>query len=568
MNCIQHKNNLVYYYALHFGHNILSNPNLVRQQINQDLTDSKIDFTTLTHCKLVVSFLGEGHSPDIIKHLIDQLKLWPVQDMLVVFNACVEVDNLPYRAICYKDYMINHNGWFNRIENISDSLRVDNKFLCMMRRPSSSRACLTNRLLSNIESIKLSFGCKDQAQDLTAYQSLIPNRDLPILIDGIVDRKSIYNEHDQSNLVFHRCLFNIVVESSSQTDPGIWRSQFITEKTFKAFGMRQIPLCMAVPGLVAQVRSLGFDMFDDIVNHDYDHMQDEDLRQQMLVEQIIKLNQIYSVEHCQQLRNNLQSRLEQNFQRLKQLLEIGSVAIDRQLKEFENSVPKQLLIFGDSWPHGDELDSADVAYGQLLGQRLGIYNIQNYSVPGTGISHLILQLRLAIETNQHNPCSKTAVFFLSGQERFMCYHDDQVVNLSIRGPRINPGNNAELLQRMNDLYYKYFYSDQMRDFFMNTYIIALQSMCRQHGIQDYYIAGWQKFAFWPEVDVARIYDKGQTSCRELLNMDFNDRDGVVFDNPHFTPNQSHPNQQGHQLIADTLFDWIKSKNIDTGLNIL
>jgi hypothetical protein len=49
-------------------------------------------------------------------------------------------------------------------------------------------------------------------------------------------------------------------------------------------------------------------------------------------------------------------------------------------------------------------------------------------------------------------------------------------------------------------------------------------------------------------------------------MIFDERDGVVHNNPYFTPNQSHPNQLGHRLIADTLFDWIKSKHIDIGLN--
>jgi hypothetical protein len=559
-------NNLVYYNALHFGHDILNSPALVKQQINQDLSNSQIDFASMVDKKLVVSFTGEGHDPEIIQHLIDQLKTWPVTDMLVIFNACVDVDVLPYQAISYRDFMINHGRWFDRVKTIEPTWQVDHKFLCLMRRPSPSRAHLASKLLHNIDSLKLSFGCMSESTVLSEYQSVIPGRDLPVLIDGVVDRKSEYDEHDQSNPVFHNCLFNIVVESSSQTDPRIWRSQFITEKTFKAFGLRQIPLWMAVPGLVAQVRALGFDMFDDIIDHSYDTIVDEYQRQEKLVEQITQLNQTYSLDQCQQLRNQLNTRLEQNFQLLMLRFQTSHIVINKQLKKFEEFTPSQLLIFGDSWPHGDELDSKEMAYGQLLGQRLGIYNVKNYSSPGTGISHMILQLRAAIRDNQHKGTNKIAVFFLSGQERFMCYHDDKIVNLSIRGPRINPENNAGILQRMNDLYYKYFYSDQMRDFFTNTNIIALQSMCRKNGIQDYYIAGWQRFDFWPEVDLARIYDQGQTSCRELLNMEFDDRDGVVYNNPYFSPNQSHPNQLGHQLIADTLFDWIKSKHVDTGLN--
>lgn len=569
MNTIRvRENNLVFYNALHFGHDTLSNPQLVKQQINLDLANNNIDFSLLADKKLVVTFTGEGQDPEIITHFIEQLQTWPVLDMLIVFNACVDMVDLPYRAVSYADFMINHGRWFDRIKNMPPTWQVDHKFICLMRRPSPSRARLANDLLHNIHSMKLSFGCMSSSPVLTGYQDMIPGHDLPILIDGIVDRKGIYDEHDQTNSVFQNSLFNIVVESSDQSDPGVWRSKFITEKTFKAFGLRQIPLWMAVPGLVDQVRALGFDMFDDIVDHSYDNVEDESQRRHMLVEQIIKLDQTYDLEQCRQLRQQLQCRFDHNFQVLVSRFQTSHRGIEKQVQEFAESVTPQLLIFGDSWPHGDELAPNETAFGTLLARQLGIYLVKNYSVPGTGIGHMILQLQSALRENQNKPTRKIAVFFLSGQERYMCYHDDQVVNLSLRGPRINPENNAGALQRMNELYYKYFYSDQMRDFFTNTNVIALQAMCRRHGIEDYYIAGWQQFDFWPEVDVARIYDQGQTSCKELLNMEFDDRDGVVHDNPYFTPNQSHPNQLGHQRIADTLFEWIKSKSIDTGLNTL
>lgn len=229
---------------------------------------------------------------------------------------------------------------------------------------------------------------------------------------------------------------------------------------------------------------------------------------------------------------------------------------------------KNLLIFGDSWPHGDELSDHETAYGELLGQKLNIENVKNYSMPGTGLSHMILQLQEAIKNSPKHSVKNIAVFFLSGQERFMCYHDDHVLNLNIRGPRINPENNAAMAELMNNLYYKYFYSDQMRDFFMNTSVLTLQTMCVKHNIEDYYIAGWQPFNFWPEIDVNKVYDQGRTSCRELLGMVFNNHDGVVFDNPYFAPNIAHPNQLGHKVIADALFDWIKSKSVDTDLNTL
>jgi hypothetical protein len=330
--------NLVWYNALHFGHDTLMNPGLVNQQVNKDLTDSDISLVLLAGKKLILSFIGEGQDPDIIQHLISQLKTWPVADMLVVFSACVNVDTLSYRAISYPDCMINHRHWLDNIKSQPPSWQVDHKFLCLMRRPSPSRARLANALLTNTNNVKLSFGCMSHSNVLTEYQALIPGYNLPILIDGIIDRQGIYDEHDQSDPVFKNCLFNIVVETSSQTDPG-WRSRFITEKTFKAFGLRQIPLWMAVPGLVAKVKDMGFDLFDDIVDHGYDCIQDEYQRQQNLIEQIKKLDQLYTLDQCQHLRNQLQPRLEHNFQLLRKKFQTSLIAIEEHLKKFQESIP-------------------------------------------------------------------------------------------------------------------------------------------------------------------------------------------------------------------------------------
>jgi hypothetical protein len=328
------KYNLIQYNALHFGSSLLPNPVLIKQQIAKDLHDSQIDLSAITGKKLVVNFIGEGHSPQVIEPLLNGLKILPVADLLVMFSTCTEIKPLPYQAVFLKTCMVNHRRWFDRIKTIAPLYQVDYKFICLMRRPSISRACLASKLLHNIDSLKLSFGCMSESTVLSDYQSVIPDYNLPILIDGIVDRQSEYDEHDQSNPVFHNCLFNIVVESSSQTDPGTWRSQFVTEKTFKAFGLRQIPLWMAVPGLVSHVRSMGFDLFDDIIDHNYDTILDENLRRNQLIEQIAQLDFKYNLHQCQQLRNQLMLRLENNFQLLNSLSKNSKLELDLVLKQF------------------------------------------------------------------------------------------------------------------------------------------------------------------------------------------------------------------------------------------
>jgi hypothetical protein len=110
-----------------------------------------------------------------------------------------------------------------------------------------------------------------------------------------------------------------------ETDEFSWRSQFLTEKTFKAFAFRQVPIWFAVPGLVSQVRDLGFDIFDDIVDHSYDQIQNPDQRRSCVVQTVKDLDNRYSLEQCKQLKEQLQPRFEANGKLLSQLkLQVGT----------------------------------------------------------------------------------------------------------------------------------------------------------------------------------------------------------------------------------------------------
>jgi hypothetical protein len=68
-----------------------------------------------------------------------------------------------------------------------------------------------------------------------------------------------------SKSVYGDCDINIVTESLYHHYPGI-----ITEKSVFAWLSYQVPIIVGYPGIVAHARQLGFDMFDDVVDHSYD----------------------------------------------------------------------------------------------------------------------------------------------------------------------------------------------------------------------------------------------------------------------------------------------------------
>jgi hypothetical protein len=78
--------------------------------------------------------------------------------------------------------------------------------------------------------------------------------------------------------VYGSCAFNIVTETLYDEYPGLY-----SEKTLLAFLAHQIPVMISTPRMVEKLRLLGFDMFDDIVDHAYD-LAPNDRRVEMALE--------------------------------------------------------------------------------------------------------------------------------------------------------------------------------------------------------------------------------------------------------------------------------------------
>jgi len=322
--------NLVHYGALHITQDYLVDPG---PRVEQDLVASGLTHNDLRGKKLIVDFRAEGQCDKVVGNFVNYLKTLPVDDILLVFNAVVDVDHLPYRAVSHPTYLANFAGWFDRLAESAPTTDVDTKFLCLMRRPSVSRARLAAGLL-DISSIRLSFGSMG-GDIITDEHRNIVGRELPLLLDGIVER-STGLEHNQTNSIFKSCVFNIIAESGSQTDAGVWRSCFISEKTFKAFGLEQIPIWFAVPGLVAEVRKLGFDVFDDVVNHAYDTIDNESQRLAAVLAEVHRLDQL-DLSQCQALKQQLATRIHNNYKLLEQYAQDVDAWYNRIEKDYDEN---------------------------------------------------------------------------------------------------------------------------------------------------------------------------------------------------------------------------------------
>lgn len=307
------------YSCAHYTLKTLLSLEAVGNQVIKDIPIMNLNLSNNKH--IILNFLGEGHGPDDIKNLIKYLnQTLPIDNIKVLFNSVIDSPQ-DYRYRSFPENMVNHYGFFDTIDAVdfnSHSMRLDRKFLCLNRRSSNIRTGLIEKLK---EKISIRYSLNSNSATLESNK---------VLIDGLIDN---HKQHLNSDDIFRSCLFNIINESSDQSTKLLYRSIFITEKTFKSFALRQIPIWMSVPGLVAEVKKLGFDLFDDICkNHYYDNTQDENVRCEQVAELCGELDSQFSIAQCQELRNNIWDRLESNYNLLKKYIMNNQQTVNNHFK--------------------------------------------------------------------------------------------------------------------------------------------------------------------------------------------------------------------------------------------
>jgi len=207
---------------------------------------------------------------------------------------------------------------------------------------------------------------------------------------------------------------------------------------------------------------------------------------------------------------------------------------------------KVLLTFGDSWPEGGELGPGR-PYGDIL-KDIGSYDqLYNYGSAGASNEDMLYQFRQYLENDRTVDYAATAVFFLTNPARTAHY------------PRFFDWDQSAVA--FKELY-MYFHRDGHDVLRSTTTIITLQAWCRHYQIDDYYFAGWVRYNQWFEgVDLNKIWKQGQETASDWFGASDHNGEHLVNvqDNVYIRPNFAHPNQLGHQYIAEKLHNWI-SKN--------
>jgi hypothetical protein len=133
----------------------------------------------------------------------------------------------------------------------------------------------------------------------------------PLYLDGEVD---FIAQHIPTDDRFLEAFVNYVQETSfdKEVTPTTWNVPLLSEKSMKPFAWGQVPIFLNLPNTVQYVREFGFDLFDDIIDHQY---YDSELNPINRIKKTIdQLERIcnWSIEECQNYKINNMHRYEKN----------------------------------------------------------------------------------------------------------------------------------------------------------------------------------------------------------------------------------------------------------------
>jgi hypothetical protein len=219
---------------------------------------------------------------------------------------------------------------------------------------------------------------------------------------------------------------------------------------------------------------------------------------------------------------------------------------------------KVLLTLGDSWTQGAELGRDELPYGKLLRTQMKFDLFYNFGKAGASNEHMVQQLQSYFD-QYHRPYHQiTVIGFLTNPHRTAYWPHGADFN-------VNGHQRSHWDLEAKEVFMQtwlHFHQDEITVLRNSLAICALQTWCARYNISDYYFSGWNHYPTWlPCVNVDKIWAQGKETAADWFGAT-NYIDDYIKDaenNPYIRPNNCHPNQLGHQLIADRLQSWIENK---------
>ena len=241
----------------------------------------KLQSYKLSFLPFFENYCVEQHDSQFV---LNDTSIYNKIDGFLSLNGSMRTQRILLLIELIKNGYINSDGTIaNNNNNISFLLYDNSKF------NKESYCIFINNMLENGDISKEDF---DLLEDIT--------NSLPIIANG--------EEGERPDLLlreYYANILNLVTDNATgfdDSDNFKYGTITLTEKAWKPFKTHQLPLYIGLTGYVDVIRSLGFDVFDDFINHNYDKEQNHIERIKIVVEELNRLTQLDMLEFYNQNR--------------------------------------------------------------------------------------------------------------------------------------------------------------------------------------------------------------------------------------------------------------------------
>jgi hypothetical protein len=288
--------------------------------------------------KIYIIFINFQEAPSykynlksFINYVSENLSI-PINKMIIASGALHQLEedikNCPILTCAF--------GYHLRkiiFENIDLHLSPSHHFISLARIAKAHRVLATVEILDrNLNKFGyMSLGSGYYKNKPKTYP-LIPIRYqhlIPMYIDGDIiglDEKQYSNKNTKISHAF----INLVMETSYdyEIEPDAWNVPFFTEKSAKPFIWGQVPLFVCCANSLGYLRNLGFDLFDDIIDHSYDFETNPNRRIIMVIKELEKICS-QPIEYWQNYKRENISRFVKNSKIIIKL----NIGMDKKIQQ-------------------------------------------------------------------------------------------------------------------------------------------------------------------------------------------------------------------------------------------
>lgn len=335
----EHKIFYITYSKIIYLHGKIIPKNKITKYLKKLFLEYGLVIEQLFEWKLYIDCRHDNYEPhnDIPNVLNELSNIFSKGNLIILTNALFDEIKLEYIYQYYPTTACNIQNYYDFLQKQPvnwKSIEIKKHFIALCRRPSIKRVTFIKEILNRYSFDNVTASCgsrvmgprkpimvnhpaienltlekpaiKKEKPLILPWPQLFEPYPYPLMIDNLSDEVT---QHQNVNEIFFNNLFKLVLETTEDEEQPI----NLSEKTFKAFAWHLIPIWHSKAGTVAEVRKLGFDIFDDIVDHSYDFETDYEKKKVLIFNELEKLVSSYPTPYdLNRLRSNIFDRLEAN----------------------------------------------------------------------------------------------------------------------------------------------------------------------------------------------------------------------------------------------------------------